>query len=408
VQRAGAWQRLPSVLKAAAHSKEKDNMSIQSITRRSALGAAAALAVALASGAPAVQAQQTVKIAVGAPLTGPLAKQGQEVANSVQLAVDEWNAKGGVLGKKIELVKADDGGNPQVGVAAGEKVAADTAILGAVWGITSSTCIPVSEILDRSDMAMITPGCSNPKVTDRGLKTVNRLCARDDFQAPAGVIFAVNDLKAKKIAIFDDGTAGPRGQADEAEKQAKAMGATAQRFVIKSGDKDFRAVLGTIPKDVDVIFGSLWAPDAALIAKQLPDVGLKVKMIGSDANYEPVDYVQAAGGAAEGNYVTFFVPDMKKIPAANAFVKSFEGKYGPISSYGPIAYEAANILIEAIKKAGKADRAAVAQAVREIKGYKGVLGQSISFDAKGDLATQSLSVYRVKGNGFELVKNISK
>lgn len=369
------------------------------------MGALSALVVVFAAGA--IQAQETVKIAVGAPLTGQLAKQGQEVANAVQLAVDEWNAKGGVLGKKIQLVKADDGGNPQVGVAAGEKVAADDAILGAVWGITSSTCLPVSEILDRSDMVMITPGCSNPKVTDRGLKTVNRLCARDDFQAPAAVIFAVNDLKAKKIAIFDDGTAGPRGQADEAEKQAKAMGATVQRFVIKSGDKDFRAILGTVPKDVDIIFGGLWAPDAALIAKQLPDVGLKVKVIGTDANYEPVDYVQAAGGAAEGNYVTFFVPDMKKIPAASSFVKSFEGKYGSISSYGPLAYEAANILLEAVKKAGKADRAAVADAVRQTKGYKGILGQPIVFDAKGDVATQSLSVYKVKGSGFELVKNVA-
>jgi len=384
--------------------------NVQSLTRRSALlaSAAACMVVALGAGINAAQAQQTIKIAVGAPLTGQLAKQGQEVANAVQLAVDEWNAKGGVLGRKIELVKADDGGNPQVAVAAGEKVAADPAIAGAIWGITSSTCLPVSEILDRSDMAMITPGCSNPKVTDRGLKTVNRLCARDDFQAPAAIIFAVNELKAKKIAIFDDGTAGPRGQADEAEKQAKAMGATVQRFVIKSGDKDFRAVLGTVPKDVDIIFGGLWAPDAALIAKQLPDVGLKVKIIGTDANYEPVDYVQAAGGAAEGNYVTFFVPDMKKVPAASSFVKSFEGKYDSISSYGPLAYEAAGILIEAIKKAGNTDRATVAKAVREIKGYKGILGMPIAFDGKGDVATQSLSVYKVKGKGFDLVKTIAK
>lgn len=383
-------------------------MSSKFLTGRSAVGAFASLAIVLVSGISSAQAQDTIKIAVGSPLTGALAKQGQEVANAVQLAVDEWNAKGGVLSKKIQLVKADDGGNPQVAVAAGEKVAADPSVVGAIWGITSSTCLPVSEILDRSSMAMITPGCSNPKVTDRGLKTVNRLCARDDFQAPAAVMFAVNDLKAKKIAIFDDGTAGPRGQADEAEKQAKAMGATVQRFVIRSGDKDFRAVLGTVPKDIDIIFGGLWAPDAALIAKQLVDVGLKVKIIGTDANYEPVDYIEAAGGAAEGNYVTFFVPDMKKIPAASAFVKSFEGKYGSISSYGPLAYEAANILLEAVKKAGKADRAAVAQAIRQIKGYKGILGQSITFDGKGDVATQSLSVYQIKDNRFSLIKNVAK
>jgi branched-chain amino acid transport system substrate-binding protein len=365
------------------------------------------LAMVVQGGAPAL-AQQPIKIAVGAPLTGPLAKQGQEVANAVKLAAAEWNAKGGVLGRKIEVLEADDQGNPQIGVSAGEKVAADPAVVGAVWGITSVTCLPVSEILERANLAMITPGCSNPKVTDRGLKTVNRLCARDDFQGPAGTIFLVQELKAKKIAIFDDGTTGPRGAADEAEKQAKAMGATVLRYVIRAGDKDFRAILGTVPKDVNAIYASLWAPDAALMAKQLPDVGLNVRMIGPDGQFEPVDYIQASAGGAEGNYVTFFVPDMRKVPAATAFVKSFEAKYGTLSSYGPLAYEAANIILEAVRKAGKADRAAVRDAVRATKDYKGILGLSISFDAKGDVATPTLYVYQVKGRNFELVKAVSR
>jgi len=353
-------------------------------------------------------AQQVVKIAVGAPLTGPLAKQGQEVANAVKLAVAEWNQRGGVLGKKIEVLEADDQGNPQVGVSAGEKVAADPAVVGAVWGITSITCIPVSEILERSNLVMITPGCSNPKVTDRGLKTVNRLCARDDFQGPAGIIFLVKEQKAKKIAIFDDGTTGPRGAADEADKQAKAMGATVNRYVIRAGDKDFRAILGTVPKDTDAIYASLWAPDAALMAKQLPDVGLNVRMIGPDGLFEPVDYIQASAGAAEGNFVTFFVPDMKKVPGAAQFVKAFEAKYGTLSSYGPLAYEATNIILEAVKKAGKTDRAAVRDAVRATRNYNGILGLPISFDGKGDVATPTLYVYQVKGKNFELVKPVSK
>jgi branched-chain amino acid transport system substrate-binding protein len=92
-----------------------------------------------------VRAQDVIKIAAGAPLTGPLAKQGQEVANAVKLAVEEWNTKGGVLGKKIVVMEADAQGNPQIGVAAAEKVAADAAVMGTVWGITSVTCIPASE-----------------------------------------------------------------------------------------------------------------------------------------------------------------------------------------------------------------------------------------------------------------------
>lgn len=364
------------------------------------------LALGLSLSPALAEAQGVIKIAAGVPLTGPLAKQGQEVANAVKLAAEQWNAKGGVLGRKIEVVEADDQGNPQVGVAAAEKVAADSAILGAVWGITSVTCIPVSEVLDRVNVALISPGCTNPKVTDRGLKNVNRVCARDDAQGPAGAMFAVQELKAKKIAIFDDGTTGPKGAADEVEKTAKKLGATPLRYVIRSGDKDFRAILATMPKDVNVIYASLWAPDAALIAKQLPDVGLNVRMIGPDGQFEPVDYIQASGGAAEGNYVTFLAPDLKKIPQAAAFVKAFEAKYGPVSSYGPLAYEAANIILEAIKKVGKADRAAVRDAIRATKNYQGILGVPISFDDKGDVAGGVIFVYQVKGTGFEQIKTI--
>jgi len=365
------------------------------------------LGAVLLTGLPATaSAQSAIKIAVGAPLTGPLAKQGQEVANAVKLAAEEWNAKGGVLGKKIEVVEADDQGNPQVGIAAAEKVVADPAIVASVWGITSVTCIPVSEILYKANLALVSPGCTNPRVTDRRLNNTNRVCARDDAQGPAAAIFAVEDLKAKKIAVFDDGTTGPKGGADEIEKRAKLLGATVLRYQVRAGDKDFRAILGTIPKDVDVIGASLWAPEAALIAKQLPDVGLDVRMIGPDGQFEPKDYIEASGGAAEGNYVTFLAPDMSKVPAAAKFVKAFEAKYGPLSSYGPLAYEATNIILEAIKKAGKADRATVRDAVRATKNYQGVLGVPISFDEKGDVTGGVIFVYQVKGPRFEQIKTI--
>jgi branched-chain amino acid transport system substrate-binding protein len=369
---------------------------------------AAAIGATWLLSAGAVQAQDVIKIAAGAPLTGPLAKQGQEVANAVKLAVEQWNQqKGGVLGKKVEVMDADDQGNPQVGVAAAEKVAADPAVMGAIWGITSVTCIPVSEILEKDKITMISPGCTNPKVTDRGLKSVNRLCARDDLQGPAGITFAVEQLKTKKVAVFDDGTTGPRGVAEEVEKTGKKLGIEVSRFVIRSGDKDFRAILGTVPKDVDLIYASLWAPDAALIAKQLPDVGLDVRMIGPDGQYEPVDYIQASAGAAEGNYVSFLVPDLKKLSSATAFSEAFEKEYGPVSSYGPLAFEATNIILSSIEKVGKPDRAAIRDAVRGTKDYSGILGFPISFDDKGDVEGAKVYIYQVKGPGFEQISSVS-
>jgi branched-chain amino acid transport system substrate-binding protein len=355
----------------------------------------------------AAEAQEVVKIAAGAPLTGPLAKQGQEVANAVKLAVEEWNAKGGVLGKQIEVLEADDQGNPQVGVAAAEKVVADPAVVGAIWGITSVTCIPVSEILEQANLVMISPGCTNPQVTDRGLKSVNRLCARDDLQGPAGMVFAVEELGAKKVAVFDDGTTGPRGVADEVEKKGKELGVEIERYVIRSGDKDFRAILGTVPKDIDLIYASLWAPDAALLVKQLPDVGLETPVIGPDGQYEPVDYIEASAGAAEGNYVSFLVPDLEKVPTATAFAEAFEERYGPVSSYGPLAYEATNLMLSAIEKVGELDRAAIRDAVRATENYEGILGFPINFDDKGDVVGANVYIYQVQGMGFELVSSVS-
>ena len=155
--------------------------------------------------------------------------------------------------------------------------------------------------------------------------------------------------------------------------------------MIRSGDKDFRAILGTLPKDIDLIYASLWAPDAALLVKQLPDVGLEVRVIGPDGQYEPVDYIEASAGAAEGNYVSFLVPDLKKVPTATAFVEAFEAEYGPVSSYGPLAYEATNIILSAIEKVGTLDRAAIRDAVRATENYTGILGFPITFDDKGDV-----------------------
>ena len=347
-------------------------------------------------------AQPVVKIAVAIPLTGQLARDGQGAAHAVHLAVDEWNQKGGVLGRRIEVVDADDQANPQVAVSAAEKVIADPGILGVLWGITSSTCIPVSDRTESAGLVMVSPGCGNPKLTERGLKTVFRMIPRDDVQGPAGAIFAVNNLHAKKIAAIDDGTAGPRGVADEMEKQAKALGATVSRYTIRSGEKDFHAVLNTIPKDTNVIYSAVWAPDAALLAQQMQDVGLKVPMVGPESQMVVADYVKASGGAAEGNYVTYYAPDIRKIPSAAAFVKAYETKYGEMASYDPFFYDGANLLLTAIKNAGAgATRATVLSAVRNTKDFPGVLGSTYNFDAKGDITARVMHIYQVKGDNFE-------
>ena len=279
--------------------------------------------------------------------------------------------------------------------------------MGAVWGITSVTCIPVSEMLDRVNMVLISPGCTNPKVTDRGLKNVNRTCARDDAQGPAGAMFAVQDLKAKKIAMFDDGTTGPKGAADEVEKGPRRSGPKPHALCGPRRRQGLPRHPGHVPKDVDVIYASLWAPEAALIAKQLPDVGL------GSADDRPGRTVRAGGlhpglgRRRRGQLRDVPRPGHEEGSRGGGLREGVRGEVrDAVSSYGPLAYEAANIILEAVKKAGKADRAAIRDAVRATKNYKGMLGVPISFDDKGDVAGGVIFVYQVKGQGFEQIKTI--
>ncbi len=160
-------------------------------------------------------------------------------------------------------------------------------------------------------------------------------------------------------------------------------------------------------RDVDAIYTSIWVPEAASLVKQLLDAGLTMPVLGSDGLFEPIGFIHASDGAAEGDYVSLLVPDVSMVPSAQAFAKAFEAKYGAVSSYGPLAYEATNILLTAIQKVGKPDRAEIRDTVQATKGYPGLLGNAVTFNSKGDVDTQNIYIYQVRGPNFVQVKAIS-
>jgi ABC-type branched-chain amino acid transport systems, periplasmic component len=125
-------------------------------------------------------------------------------------------------------------------------------------------------------------------------------------------------------------------------------------------------------------------------------------MVGPESQMVVADYIKASGGAADGNYVTYYAPDIRKIPSALSFVKAYEAKYGEMASYDPFFYDGANLLLTAIKNAGPgATRATVLSAVRNTKDFQGVLGSTYNFDAKGDITARVMHIYQVKGDNFE-------
>jgi branched-chain amino acid transport system substrate-binding protein len=369
--------------------------------------AAAPAAAPAASPAAAPASGGTIKLGVRTALSGSVAKQGQEVLNSVRLAADEWNAKGGVAGMKIEIAEVDDASNPAQASTVSERLCADSGVVGVVGSFQSAAGIPSSEVLNKCNLAYVAPGETNPRLTDRELNNVNRVCPRDDDQGPAMAIYAGESLGLKKVFVIDDQATGTKGLADEFEKKAKTLGIQVQRGAIKVGDKDFRAVLSTIPKDSDGIALYTFAPEGALIAKQLQELGYKQPIMGGDPLYEPEDFVKASDGAAENAAVTFVGPDIRSVPDAANYVKTFEGKYGAVSSYGPQAYEAANVILTAVQKVGSADRVAIRDAVRQTKDFKGILGIPITFDPKGDVSGGTIFVFRVKDGKFTQDKTIT-
>jgi branched-chain amino acid transport system substrate-binding protein len=366
------------------------------------------LAVLVATPDASQAGTKQFKIGVMGPMTGDQARWGLDLLHSVEVAAEEVNAKGGILGAKVVVTGEDDQHNPKLGEAVAQKFVDDKEVMGVVGPYNSAVVLAITPIFEKASVVHMGASFSNPKITEQGFKTVFRVNSRDDRQGPAGAEYVLKTLKAKKIGVLDDQTTFGKGVADEFVKKAEAEGVKPMRSVIKAGDKDFRAVLGTIPKDTPAIYFGGYAPEGALLIRQLKELGHKAVFLGPDGLFEPEDYIKAAGGAAEGSVVTALAAPPETVPAAKDFIKTYEAKHGTIGPYSLNAYDGVNIIFAAIKRAGKFDRAAITAEVAKTKNYKGISsGRPITFNEKGDNVNAAIYVYKVQGGKFSLIKEIT-
>lgn len=343
--------------------------------------------------------EDTIKIGVAGPMTGDQAKMGTDLKNGVELAVSEWNEKGGLLGKKIELFVEDDQHDPKLAVIVANKLSNSGAV-GVIGHWNSSASIPASEVYkDRGYIPMITPASTNPQLTERGFENVFRVCGRDDQQGMIAAEFVVKNLKIKRVAIIHDKTTYGQGLANEFKK---AMGNAAEVVyygVIIQGDKDFRAVLTSIKdKRPELIyFGGIY-PEAGLLVRQAKELGIKSPFMSGDGTIDK-EFIKIAGKEnAEGTYLTFS-PDPSNIPTAKAFLDKYHAKYGEHGPYSIYAYDAANILLTGISKAGAVDGKKIAEAIHNMA-YDGALGK-VQFDQKGDVLKAPYIVWITKDGEFK-------
>ena len=341
--------------------------------------------------------EDVIRIGVAGPMTGDQAKMGTDFKNGVALAVEEWNAKGGVLRKKIETVIADDQHDPKQAVSVANKLVND-GVVGVVGHFNSSASIPASDVYNRAGIPMVTPASTNPQLTEKGYRGVFRVCGRDDQQGRIGAEFVMNKLKIKKIAIIHDKTTYGQGLADEFRKFISGKVEVVYYGGIIQGDKDFKTVLTAIKekKPELIYFGGIY-PEAGLLVKQSRELGMAVPFMSGDGTIDP-KFIEIAGPkASEGTFLTFS-PDPQKIQTAKTFIENYQRKFGEIGPYSIYAYDAANILITAIKEAGVTDGKTVMEKLHSLE-FSGAIGK-INFDGKGDVTNAPYVVWITKDGKF--------
>ncbi len=366
-------------------------------------------AVGLAMGGGMAQAADPVKIGLMAPLTGSWASEGQGMKKIVELLAEQQNAKGGVLGRKIEVVTEDDGGDPRTASLAAQRLTTKGVV--AVIGTYGSSVTEASQtIYDEAGIPQIANGSTAVRLTEKGFKHFFRTAPRDDEQGRMAAQ-TIEKLGFKKIAILHDSTSYAKGLADEANALLKKQGAEVVFFdALTPGERDYTAILTKLKgANPDVVLFTGYYPEAGLLLRQKRSMDWAVPFIGGDATNNP-DLVKSAGKeAAEGFY--FLSPPQPQdldTPEAQAFLADYQQKYNeaPASIWVVLAGDGFRVAAAGIEGAQSTDGGKVAEYLhKSLKGYSGLSGP-ISFDAKGDREGEVYRVYKVDAEGHFVMQKL--
>ena len=340
--------------------------------------------------ASAEAALPVIKVASVTPLSGSQAAMGETIKNGIELALSERVEEFKALGFDLQFSPQDDQADPKVGVSVAQRLIEDKDFLAVIGHWNSGVAIPSSEVYNQGGLAMVSPANTATAVTDRGLPVVNRICARDDAQGPAGADFLFG-LGLTSVYIVQDKTAYGQGVADEFKKRFEAIGGTVLGYEgITAGEADYSAVEEMIRASgaQAVYFGGIY-PEGGLIIKQLKEKGIEVAFLGPDG-MDSAELVNIAGDAVIGTYYTSTAADVSGTEKGAAFVASYNAKYGRNpEGYAAYGYDAMNVALDGIKTAIAANggalptREQVATTIRATSGYKG-MATNVTFNSIGD------------------------
>ncbi len=352
-------------------------------------------------------AQDEIKVGEFAALTGGSASFGQSSHKGTLLGIEEINASGGVLGKKLKLITEDDqsaAGQPATIV---RKLISQDKVVAVLGEVRSSATIEAAPICQQNKIPLISPAATNPKVTEVG-DYISRICFIDPFQGTVMAKFAL--AKGwKKVAVLTDVKQDYSvGLAEFFKKGFTAGGGEiVKEQKYSTGDKDFKPQLTSLKATKpDAIFLPGYYGEVALIGKQARLLGIKVPLLGGDG-WVGDSLLKVAGNSLDGSFFSCHFSADDKSPAVQEFVKKYKAKYNGETpdDMAALGYDSAMILAEAIKRAGTTDGEKLKTAIAATKEHKGITGV-ITLDAQRN-AQKPAVILTIGGGGFQFVQTVA-
>ncbi|MGM0125041.1 branched-chain amino acid transport system substrate-binding protein [Enterococcus sp. AZ194] len=322
----------------------------------------------------------TIKIGMNMELSGKVAAYGYAEKEGIDLAVEEINADGGVLGKKIELIEKDNKSDNDEAASIAANLTTNDKVVAVVGPATSGSVKSTIPNMTKAAVPAVTPSATDDSITIQN-ETVQefifRVCFQDSFQGVILAKYAQDNLKADKAVIIGDNSS------DYAIGLTKAFKDTYKGTVVKeenfvAGDKDFQAILTKIKnEDFDVIYIPGYYTEAGLIIKQAREMGIEQPIIGADG-FGDEKLVETAGAKNVSNvfYTGHFSTEAPATDKVTPFVEAFNKKYNKQpSAFNALGYDSVYMLKQAIEEADSADSAKITEALTKIKGFVGVTGE---------------------------------
>lgn len=352
---------------------------------------------------------QDIVVGEFASLTGSEATFGINSSNGIELAKQEINNSGGVLGRKIKIIVEDDQSKPGQPSSAVKKLIASDKSIAILGEIASSRSLEAAPICQEAKIPMISPGSTNPRVTEVG-DFIFRVCFIDPFQGTVMAKFALDTLHVKKVAILtdvkNDYSVGLTKYFKEYFTAHGGQIVSERSFSGGGTDKDFRAQLTSIKAvQPEAIFVPGYYTEAGLIAKQARSLGLKVPLMGGDG-WDSPKLAEIGGSAIDGSYFSTHFSTQDKNPKVQDFVKKYQEQFKMMpDGMAPLGYDAMMILAETIRTAGSTDGTKIRDALAKVKDFDGVTGKITINEQRN--ATKSAVVLKVNGKQNDYVTTVA-